>query len=43
MPRFRIPNSRSTRRVQVTWVPQRYLEMLLLPLPYPYPYPCPYP
>ena len=29
VPRFRIPDGRSTRQAQVTWLPQRYLEMLL--------------
>ena len=29
VPRFRIPDGRSARQAQVTWLPQRYLEMLL--------------
>ena len=29
VPRFTLPDGRSARQAQVTWVPQRYLEMLL--------------
>ena len=29
VPRFTLPDGRTTRQAQVTWVPQRYLEMLL--------------
>ena len=29
VPRFTLPDGRSARQPQVTWVPQRYLEMLL--------------
>ena len=29
VPRFTLPDGRSARRAQVTWVPQRYLEILL--------------
>jgi hypothetical protein len=29
VPRFTIPDGRSARQAQVTWLPQRYLEMLL--------------
>ena len=29
VPRFTIPDGRSARQARVTWLPQRYLEMLL--------------